>query len=141
MGKLDLGDSMKRAISKQTKVLIPLLLIVSLLGILFMPGGISISSKGYVSIQSNMAMAQEPEVVTGQVVGPVERQPLIYNETEDYLFVDLNIFQIRFHKGTAGYNEIWNDGQLVVAEVDWIILNGKNKQVGEPQSIEWAEID
>ena len=71
----------------------------------------------------------------------LERPPLIYAEEADYLSVNLHVFEVRFRKGTTGYDEIWKDGRQVVANVRWLLKDSADKQVGIPQSIEWEVID
>ncbi|GAI66812.1 unnamed protein product, partial [marine sediment metagenome] len=71
----------------------------------------------------------------------LERPPLIYAEEADYLSVNLHVFEVRFRKGTTGYDEIWKDGRQVVANVRWLLKDSADKQVSIPQSIEWEVID
>ena len=67
--------------------------------------------------------------------------PNIHTAEADHLFVDLPVFQVKFHKGTAGYDEIWKDGRQVVADARWLLQDSAGKQVGIPQRIEWEIID
>lgn len=64
-------------------------------------------------------------------------------ETANFIIVDNNDgFTYKFRVGSAGYNEIWENTSLIVANEQWILqyLSGPRwKQRGIPQNVSWEQ--
>lgn len=65
-------------------------------------------------------------------------------ETSDFVIVDnADGFIFKFRKGTAGYNEIWQNGSLMVGDERWQLeyefQNDTWRMRGESQSVSWEQ--
>jgi len=71
---------------------------------------------------------------------------VIVEETSDFFIVyNGDGFVFKFRKGTAGYNEIWQDGSLIVEDERWRLeyefKTDNWKMRGEPQSVSWERLE
>jgi len=67
-------------------------------------------------------------------------------ETSDFVTVDnADGFVFKFRKGNAGYNEIWQDGSLIVEDERWRLEYEFKiddwRMRGEPQSVSWERLE
>jgi len=64
-------------------------------------------------------------------------------EDSDFVVVDnADGFVWKFRKGTAGYNEVWQNGHLIVQDERWVLqylAQARWKQRGVPQYVLWSQ--